>query len=904
MRRLALIAALILLTASQARAAEAVPGSSCAGYTANSFQWAGGPENGGVTNGMFCNGGTNLFTGIINFQSSGNVGIGTTAPGGQLHVNIGAAATKGLIVEGASSQSADLQEWQKSSGAALMYIDSNATLQSDRSVAGSNRLDSAVINVSCGNVYGCITGNGNQVGVYGVAVGLGAVTPFLTGPYHIDSNGAGVIGVNTQTGVEGDFTNAGPGVYGHSHNGYGVYGYDDNVGVGGYFSSSAGYGLIVASGKVGIGTATPQTRLDVNGTIRFAYGGELCTSSTIGGLYYSSATQLMYGCLTAGTWTQIATGSGVGLVTAAGSGGDIQFNNAGNTLGDTVIESLTDTGDANYIISQPATLGQAGTIQSISIYTPTVAGHLRLGIYDATGPSGGPGAKKAETNGFTPTVGWNTQNVITPVALPAGNYWLAFLPDNNSLQISSHFVSTIDYYPFTYGTMPATFSTTPSTGGWSYSLYATVSGPPNVLGASSSLFWNNTNNYFGIGTASPAAPLHVNNTSGGSNEVLDARFSAPMNSGNNAAIDIYASGGNVSQTRLQYTYLDGSVSSPGTKYSYIAFDWIDDGSYSSGISLNTVGSEGGIFLNGPTSIGYNNPANNSTNAPANGLAVNGDIVVNGALHITPTASSSNGWIYLTGKSSGTAHTAWIWADFSGDLDFRPAPSNNAVTFMQDDGGTTRIYISPSTSSGYVGINTTSPAAPLHVNGEAIVGMKALACSSTTAGAVRYNSSNFHMEYCNSSTWQMVAPGTWAGNTANGTLAAGNTIYCAPTGQYCSGIAPSVTNSGVISIISRSGVVRDLTWIAGAASGSGKTDTVTVLKNGSATALTCSMANTSSCSDATHSFTVSAGDYLTMQIVVQSGAATTVHAWAIDFTNLVRDRCNRRANAITGIPAIS
>ena len=86
MRRLALIAALILLTASQARAAEAVPGSSCAGYTANSFQWAGGPENTGVTNGMFCNGGTNLFTGIITFQSSGNVGIGTATPSGTLNV--------------------------------------------------------------------------------------------------------------------------------------------------------------------------------------------------------------------------------------------------------------------------------------------------------------------------------------------------------------------------------------------------------------------------------------------------------------------------------------------------------------------------------------------------------------------------------------------------------------------------------------------------------------------------------------------------------------------------------------------------------------------------------------------------------------------------------------------------
>ncbi len=147
----------------------------------------------------------------------------------------------------------------------------------------------------------------------------------------------------------------------------------------------------------------------------------------------------------------------------------------GNTIGDSNVEGSTDTGDGNYIISQPATLGHAATIQSISMYVNTVAGNLRLGIYDATGPSGGPGAKKAETNGFTPSGGWNTSNVITPVSLPAGNYWLAFLTDNNSMAFAHNGSAPVtdEYYAFTYGTMPATFSTTPSAFPGSYSLYAT-----------------------------------------------------------------------------------------------------------------------------------------------------------------------------------------------------------------------------------------------------------------------------------------------------------------------------------------------------------------------------------------------------------------------------------------------
>jgi hypothetical protein len=96
LRRLALIAAMIVLAATPARAAEVVPGNSCAGSVANSFVLSGGPENGGVTNGMFCNGGTNLYTGIINFQSTGKVGIGITSPSAKLHV-IGGDTVTGII---------------------------------------------------------------------------------------------------------------------------------------------------------------------------------------------------------------------------------------------------------------------------------------------------------------------------------------------------------------------------------------------------------------------------------------------------------------------------------------------------------------------------------------------------------------------------------------------------------------------------------------------------------------------------------------------------------------------------------------------------------------------------------------------------------------------------------------
>ncbi len=148
---------------------------------------------------------------------------------------------------------------------------------------------------------------------------------------------------------------------------------------------------------------------------------------------------------------------------------------AGITIGETQILSLSDNGNANLLVAQQATLSQPATIQSLSFYVTSAAGNLRLGIYDATGPNGGPGAKKAETAEITAVVGWNTATVITPVLLPAGIYYLAYLPNNNDL----YFVKTTSgptsyFYPYTYGTMPATFSTSPFATLSHWSLYATL----------------------------------------------------------------------------------------------------------------------------------------------------------------------------------------------------------------------------------------------------------------------------------------------------------------------------------------------------------------------------------------------------------------------------------------------
>ena len=95
--------------------------------------------------------------------------------------------------------------------------------------------------------------------------------------------------------------------------------------------------------------------------------------------------------------------------------------------------SGADNGNGNLLLAQQASLGQTAKTVSMSFYVTTTGGSLRMGIYDATGPNGGPGKLKAQTASITPVSGWNTANVTSPVSLPAGTYWIAYLPSSNSL---------------------------------------------------------------------------------------------------------------------------------------------------------------------------------------------------------------------------------------------------------------------------------------------------------------------------------------------------------------------------------------------------------------------------------------------------------------------------------------
>ena len=175
---------LLIFTAAAAQAAENVPGSSCAGYPANAFQWAGAKENGGVLNGLFCNGGSNLFTGVINFQSTGKVGIGTTAPTTALQ--IGAVSTYNVRLDSSTSPLA-----------VYWASESHPRVEIENNGSGS---------MYYGLVFNGSTGNQSQT-AYGSAIGspgLQQTLAFYTGNgtslvEQMRINASGKVGIGTTT---------------------------------------------------------------------------------------------------------------------------------------------------------------------------------------------------------------------------------------------------------------------------------------------------------------------------------------------------------------------------------------------------------------------------------------------------------------------------------------------------------------------------------------------------------------------------------------------------------------------------------------------------------------------------------------------------------------------------------
>lgn len=76
------------------------------------------------------NGSVNVNALAINNAGLVGIGTGTGTPGSQLQITASSSSTKALIVKGAASQTANLEEWQNSAATVLLSVDKNGTVNS------------------------------------------------------------------------------------------------------------------------------------------------------------------------------------------------------------------------------------------------------------------------------------------------------------------------------------------------------------------------------------------------------------------------------------------------------------------------------------------------------------------------------------------------------------------------------------------------------------------------------------------------------------------------------------------------------------------------------------------------------------------------------------------------------
>jgi hypothetical protein len=661
----------------------------------------------------------------------------------------------------------------------LLSVDGGMNLQASANASSPGTL---LFNTALGTSYGKILFEpGNGVGIqsgkgqklqiaswHGIELsgGQGAVLPaFVAGGSAADTNvlikntsgNSIVLGVQGKSGQTADFQQ--------------------------WLSSTpAVLSVVDKNGKFGIGLTAPATHLDVNGTIRMSYGGEACDASHLGAIYYDSVSGIFYGCKTAGSWTNIASG---GTPTPAGSDKQLQLNNNGILYASTGLTFNSSSGFLNVagieIIN--TTVQSFGGLQVANpLSSETSIGFIPAATATGNSPTSsdgtsaiwvmGPGTDQAGTSKFGIYNANLGDNVIT---LTSGGYVgvgtdipsyplqvgadLAFTGNWPTVSFNTHYDGTNDRY-ITTNTGAASVGFDYTNAGLQFSTVG--SGTAGNIGTLTyRMFIKASTGYIGVGTNTPKTALDVI----GALRLDDGNKSCSTVNGLTGAIRY-----NSSTNKVQ--------SCNGTT-------WADVGS---GVSATPAGSDKQVQLNnGGVLYASSGLTFNSTSGL---LTLTGDVSTTGKFIIDGNAFIDNkGGVHntLVGDLAGNSVTTGKDNSFFGYHAGYFMTAGNSDTFVGTQAGGNTTAGSQNTLLGYAAgllvFGSSNTMVGYNAGSSTDLGANNTFLGSSSGGAVQSGSNNVFLGYNSGSTtvsgsnnlligYGVTAPASTTSNALN----IGNLIY--------------------------------------------------------------------------------------------------------------------------------
>ncbi len=712
-----------------------------------------------------------LWTTSITDNGSGSVGINTTAPTSTLHIAGGTGRT--LYMGGGRIGGLNSTPIENDEAVPLGYLKANYNSSSTAFWSGS--LIGNISNANLGNVGIGTTAPSYRLHVPWISGDTTATAYF--GSSNSNNNQVAVsgesyssIGIYGKTqsgsGLYGDALASGNGVFGYGASGKGVYG-SSNTGVGGYFKSTSGYGLIVESGNVGIGTTNPGGKLDVSSGSASVSAGDLVVDTQNSIVYVGKQdsvggnSKLIVRDRLGNAKLTVNSG-GVEHISMAVSGGNVGI---GTTNPQGKLDVVTNS-TSGIRLSSAETSGYAG-IRAVSsagnlIYSLTrndaiANASLAITAYNGLGIKTGIGTTTLSTFDLfinsSGSVGIGTTSPTSTLHIAGGTGRSLYMDGGRIGGLNSTPIDIYDAVPLGY--LQANYNSS-STAFWSGSLTGNIS---NV----------NSGNV-GIGTTNPIAKLDISSglanglVLGGDNSLYtrtDAttkygrmaiphytNAEEPMTAfvGYSSATDnVLQFGGGTSvsnaATLLQFFTAANSTTTIGTERMRIASDGnIGIGTanpngylagvsgltiYNSSVSGISLANSGGYWLNWIQSDGdlawyksgekmvltSNGSLGIGTTTPTSGYLLD----VNGAIRANTTIFADGG--SFVSFASGNAVIGASSYGVGGGIGYGSSKTQiwSGAGFPLTFGiaGSEAMRI---TSSGLVGIGTTSPTSTLHIAG--------------------------------------------------------------------------------------------------------------------------------------------------------------------------------------------